>query len=85
VRVVLHGNSDGFADQALAGLAAAKLTVSDVTKSVDGFAASFQRAGTHGRLRARAAPGQVTALACFGNGREPAACDAACATLIGKL
>ncbi len=85
VWLALRGSTEGFADQALASLAAAKLTVSDVTKSADGLTARFVRGATRGRLRARAEAGTVRALACFGTGREPAACDATCGALIGKL
>ena len=38
-----------------------------------------------GRLRARIAAGKITALACFANEREPAACESACTALLGGL
>lgn len=45
----------------------------------------FEHAPVKGRLRARIGKGKITALACWANQREPAACEQACTTLLGAL
>jgi len=55
-------------------------------ETADGIVAlSFEKGAHRGRLRARIAAGKITAVACFANEREPAACDAACTGLLGGL
>ena len=73
------------AEPALAGIA-----VRDVVKPASGAATgaltlTFERAPYHGRLRAAFGAGTISALACFWNEREPIACEAACAQLIGSV
>jgi hypothetical protein len=47
---------------------------------------AFERAPYHGKLRAQLAKdGAITALACFWNDREPAACAAGCTAMIGSM
>ncbi len=47
---------------------------------------SFERGAYHGKLRANVATdGVIDALACFWNGREPAACAQACSAMIGSM
>ena len=62
----------------------AGLTVHDVAHPAPGeIALAFERAPYRGRLRAATGGTRLTALACFWNEREPAACAAACAKLLG--
>ncbi|MBV8759127.1 MAG: hypothetical protein JO257_17695 [Deltaproteobacteria bacterium] len=49
------------------------------------LAFAFDKAPWQGRVRAVIATGEVTALACFWNDREPAACEAACVGVLGSL
>jgi len=42
----------------------------------------FARPPYRGRVRAQLGNGRIAAIACFGNQREPVACDAACATVV---
>jgi hypothetical protein len=89
------GDPDVMAQQVLDGLAAepelAGITVRDVVKPAAGadhgtLALAFTRAHQRGRLRAQLdRTGRITALACFWNEREPAACESACTGLLGKL
>jgi len=46
---------------------------------------AFDRGAWQGRVRAVIATGEVTALACFWNDREPAACEAACVGVLGSM
>lgn len=46
---------------------------------------AFDQAPYTGRLRATLDGTTITALACFWNQREPAACEAACTALIGSM
>ena len=46
---------------------------------------AFEKAGYQGRVRATLDGTTVTALACFWNRREPAACEAACTAMIGSM
>ena len=72
-----------LADQVLAGAAA--LAPADVVKPAgpDGeLAFAFARPPYRGRIRARLGSGRISAVACFGNQREPQACDAACAGVL---
>jgi hypothetical protein len=91
VWLAMSGGSAGadvLADQVLAGMGVAKLTVADVVKPAAAggvMSLRFDRAPYRGRLRAELATGRITAVACFANGREPVACDAACTTWIGAM
>lgn len=61
------------------------ISISDVVKptGADGVLAfAFARPPYHGRVRAELGHGQVAAIACFANQREPLACDAACTRLL---
>ena len=46
---------------------------------------AFDKAPYKGRVRANLDGKTVTALACFWNDREPAACEAACTAMIGSM
>ena len=66
----------------------ASVTVHDVVEppaqgGVLSFA--FDKGAWQGRVRAVIATGDVTALACFWNDREPVACEAACVGVLGSL
>ena len=78
------------ADQLLASLAHAQIAVSDVAKPPAGdrgsLALMFAKAPYHGQLRAELAKtGEIAALACLWNDREPKACEATCTTLVGSM
>jgi hypothetical protein len=85
---------DVVGQQALDAIAAepglAGIAVSDVVKPAAGadrgtLAFAFARGAYRGRVRAAlAADGQATAVACYWNDREPAACEAACTQLLGS-
>jgi len=81
--LALRGAGVATADQVVAGLAGT--TVTDVAPSAGAVTLSFARAPFHGRLHATLDGEAVRALACFGDGREPAACDAACATVVSGV
>ena len=70
------------ARQVLAGLADTSLEVSEVAEVPGALALAFARAPYRGRLRAQLGPARTTALACFANEREPAACEAACTAFL---
>ena len=77
-------------DELLARAAADGIATHDVvrpTADADRGVVSlgFERGNYHGRLRARLDGGAIAALACFWNEREPAACSAACATLVEQV
>ena len=46
---------------------------------------AFDKAPWSGRVRAIMATGEVAAVACFWNDREPVACEAACVGVLGSL
>jgi len=46
------------------------------------LAFAFTRPPYRGRVRAHLGNGRITAIACFGNQREPAACEATCARVV---
>jgi len=46
------------------------------------LAFSFARSPYRGRVRAQLGGGRVTAVACFGNQREPAVCEATCTRVL---
>ncbi len=91
--LALHGDG-ASAEQVLAGLAGQPVTIRDVVKpeTGDGLVAlgfattnapgTSVRGTYRGRLRARISAGNITALACFANEREPLACEGACTTLL---
>jgi hypothetical protein len=82
----LHGRTTdaaALADQVLAGVAG--LSPSEIARPTEpdgvlGF--GFARPPYRGRVRARLGGGRVSAVACFGNQREPVACDAACTRVL---
>ena len=57
--------------------------VAGATSGVLAFA--FDKTPYRGRVRANLGGGSVSALACFWNDREPAACEAACTAMIGSM
>jgi len=62
-----------------------KLSLDEVTKpsAPDGVLAfAFAVPPYRGRVRAQLGNGRIAAIACFGNQREPAACEAACTRLL---
>jgi hypothetical protein len=74
--------------QVIEGIEGEQIELRDVVKpeGSDGLvAATFIKAPYRGRLRARIAAGRITALACFANEREPAACQGPCTSLLGGL
>lgn len=84
--IALHGAAGTPAQlrqQVLDSLAAEQLAVRDV-RDGERLALAIARPARdggvayRGRLEARFGDGRVAALACVGNEREPAACDAAC-------
>ena len=84
----LHGDAaaaaDALADQVLGS--AAVLSPSDVARpsGPDGtLGFSFARPPYRGRVRAQLGAGRISAIACFGNQREPVTCDAACNRVLG--
>jgi hypothetical protein len=95
----VHGGTAGapaLADQVLASLRDAamvrgtarrpELIVEEVaapSTPAGVLAFRFTRAPYRGRVRAQLGGGRIAAVACFGNQREPALCDADCAALIG--
>jgi hypothetical protein len=89
------GGAEALAAQVVAGFTAmagsgsgAALTFKDVAapSGDEGvLALAFERGDHRGRLRARLGGGQIAALACFANQREPLACEAACTALLGGL
>lgn len=91
VWMAVHGSGGDaavLAEQIRSGFTGGKVTLSEVVTPTgdDGiFSATFERAPFKGRLRARVGASKITALACFGNQREPVACDSACAGLLGGL
>jgi hypothetical protein len=79
---------DAAADQLIAAMTTEHATIHDVVKpAADGVVAfAFERAPYHGKLRAVIAPtGEIRALACTWNQREPKACEAGCAVLLGAM
>ncbi len=83
----IHG-SGASADTVLDGLATEKLTITNVVKPESGdgvIAVTFAKPPYSGRLRARTADGNITALACFASEREPLTCEAPCTALLGAI
>ncbi len=81
---------DALAQQVIAGLPVGT-TTRDVVQPAAGadrgvLSLGFEHGAYRGKLRAQLAKdGAASALACFWNEREPAACDAGCTALIGSL
>lgn len=91
LRLAMHGGAattDALVAQVLggqAGAAAPRLTFSEVVKPAAGsdvLAFAFARPPYKGHVRARLASGKITAMACFGNQRDPASCDATCTHML---
>ena len=78
--LALRGAGAATAEQVVASLAGTP--VHDVAPTAGAVTLAFDHPPFHGRLRAQLAGDAVRVLACFGDGREPAACDAACATVL---
>jgi hypothetical protein len=73
-------------EPALAGIAITDVVKPAATTDADVMALAFEKAPYRGKLRTRLIKdGHVTALVCFWNEREPAACAAACEQLLGGL
>jgi hypothetical protein len=93
VWLALHGAAgsiDAAADQLVAGVQKLGVTASEIAKPSTGdrgeLALAFVKPPYRGRIRAQlASTGDVTALACMWNEREPKACEAACTQLLGSL
>jgi len=49
------------------------------------LAFAFTRPPYRGRVRAQLGNGRITAIACFGNQREPATCEAACVRVLQSV
>jgi hypothetical protein len=84
VSLAARGGGAVTADAIVASLGGAKVTTRDVTPVAGAVTLGFERGAFRGRLRATIDGDAVRALACFGDGRDPAACDAACATVVPK-
>jgi hypothetical protein len=81
---------DAAADQLIAAMTTQKATLREIQKPAAGdagtLALAFDRAPYHGKLRAELVnTGEVRALACMWNQREPKACEAGCAGLLGAM
>jgi len=89
------GAPDAMAQQLVASLSADPalfgIVLRDVQKPAPGgktgvMILAFERGLYRGTVRASlATDGKIAALACFWNQREPAACEQACAPLLGSL
>ena len=93
VWLTLHGGAAGapaLAEQVLGsfnaaggsgqGISLGELARPSGPEGVLAFA--FTRPPYHGRVRAHLGNGRIAATACFGNQREPLACDRACARVL---
>ena len=82
---IVDGLGGGVAGLSGSAGGASKLSFSEVVRPSDGsevLSFTFARAPYHGRLRARLGAGRIAALACFGNQRDPARCDATCGRML---
>jgi hypothetical protein len=74
-------DAPALADQVLGSVKAWSGSIGEIVKPgpPEGVLAfAFARPPYRGRVRAHLGNGRITAIACFGNQREPAACEAAC-------
>jgi len=93
VWIGLHGAAgaiDAAADRLVASVQKLGVTTSEVAKPAAGehgeLQLAFAKQPYRGKLRAQLAKtGDVIALACMWNEREPKACETSCATLLGSL
>ncbi|HEY1546769.1 MAG TPA: hypothetical protein VGG28_03080 [Kofleriaceae bacterium] len=93
VWLALHGAAasiDAAADQLLAGVQKLGVTASEIVKPQPAehgeLAFAFSNQRYRGRMRALLAKtGDVSALACMWNEREPKACEAQCVQMLGGL
>ena len=77
------GDAPALADQIVAGLTGLSPTeLARPTGPGGELSFAFARPPYHGQVQARLGHGQITATACFGNQREPLACNAACARVL---
>lgn len=81
VALAVRGAGATTAEQVVASLAGTP--VHDVAPTTGAVTLAFERGPFHGKLRAQLDGETVRARACFGDGREPELCDAACATGFG--
>jgi hypothetical protein len=88
VWLALHGGTAGapaLADQVLGSFPGG--AISELTRPTDPdgvLAFTFARPPYRGRVRAQLGGGRVAAIACFGNHREPVACEAACTRVLDR-
>lgn len=93
VWIALHGAAgaiDAAADRLVASVQKLGVTTTEVVKPAAGehgqLQLAFGKAPYRGTLRAQLAKtGDVIALACMWNEREPKACEAGCTALLGSL
>jgi hypothetical protein len=79
------GTATGSANRAAGAARAEELTFSELvtpSSTSDVLTFAFARPPYRGRVRAQLGAGRLTALACFGNQREPATCEPACTRLL---
>lgn len=79
------GDAEAIARDVVAGLTAAKFTIDDKPVAEGILELGIERAPYRGRLRARLGEGRLAGVACVANQREPSACEAGCASLLGAL
>ncbi|HUS31781.1 MAG TPA: hypothetical protein VMZ53_24935 [Kofleriaceae bacterium] len=73
-------------EPSLAGIALTEVVKPAATTDNDMLSLAFAKPPYRGKVRARLVnDGHITALVCFWNEREPAACEAACGQLLGGL
>jgi hypothetical protein len=86
VWLALHGGTAGaaaLADQVLGSLPGVSLDELAKPGAPDGVLAfAFARPPYRGRVRAQLGDGRIAVVACFGNHREPIACEAACTRVL---
>jgi hypothetical protein len=86
VWIAMHGGnagSDELTKDIVDGLAAEKITATVEPGAPVNF--TLEKAPYKGRMRATLFDGQITALACVANQREPASCEAGCMQLLGAI
>jgi hypothetical protein len=77
------GDAPALAERVLVGLTGLTLGALVQPTAAEGeLAFTFVRPPYRGRLRAQLGLGRIAATACFGNQREPLACDTACARVL---